>query len=124
MDKVIQKIKRYLKQRQGRKPSPLPVGVSEFLAYVKELETTYDLPTKNRDDILFAVTTTILHLGPQESKKPKQYFVDVIRAGAAKQIAAHYFQETKLRQKAAEDAAKQAALAVVPAQPAESGPTK
>ncbi len=121
MNQTLTKIKNLFKRLLGRIPSRLPVGVTEFAKFVDELQAIYDLPTKNKDDVMFAVTSTILRLGPTDSKLSKQYFVNIVKAGAAKQIAAHYFQEIKQRQFEAQKAS-QAALAVVPAQPAESGP--
>jgi hypothetical protein len=99
---------RTIKQLLGLLPSKLPTGVSEFNAWAQDIIDTYDLPTKDVESIRFTLSTIIMHLGPQAAYKAKFYFVLVLRASAAKQVAGQIFTDIKLAQKAAEEAAKKA----------------
>lgn len=89
------------RQLQGIFPSPIPTGMTEFNAWVDSLIAIYTLPTADRDSIVFAVASMIMHLGPTTAYKPKLYFVLALRSGAAKQIAHGAFSEIKMRQQAA-----------------------
>ncbi len=111
MINTVSKIKRLLNQLAGFIPTALPVGVTEFDAYVDALMSTYTLPTTNRDSIAFTVATAIMHLGPTAARMPKRYFVLMIRAGAAKQVGGAVFVRIKEKQKAEEAAAQAAAAA-------------
>jgi hypothetical protein len=102
MKTVLNKIKKYVARWKGRRPSPLPVGMTEFNAWVDSIVNTYDdLPTKDIDSIKFTLSSIIMHLGPQEAYKPKSYFVLTMKAAAAKQVAGAYFYEIKEKQKQA-----------------------
>lgn len=83
--------------------------MDEFDKWSNSIMTTYNLPTKNEEDIKFVLTTTIMHLGPTVAYKPKFYFVLVIKTAAAKQVASAQFQQIKLAQqkRAAEATAKE-----------------
>lgn len=110
MNDLISKLKKLARQVRYALPSRLPQGVSEFDTWADSIINTYDLPTSDRDSILFALSTMIMHLGPSDAYKPKLYFAIAIRAGAAKQVASSHFQAIKVRQREAEQAAKAAAM--------------
>lgn len=99
MIKVYNKIKRLVNQVLGViLPQPLPVGMAQFNDYVDRMAATYDLPTKDKDSVVFTVATAIMHLGATEARKAPFYFVRIIRAAASKQVASASFQEVKLKQ--------------------------
>lgn len=89
----------------------LPVGMSEFEEFVTSIETKFDLPTKDKDSVRFLIATAILNLGQEVDKKDEEFFVRLIHAAAAKQVAAQVFQDIKIRQKEAEQKAKEEAAA-------------
>jgi hypothetical protein len=100
MKRIVNKIQRILSQVVGLLPSRLPVGIAEFDQWSDSIINTYDMPTSDRDGIKFVLATAIMHLGPTAAYKSKFYFVLLIRASAAKQIAGAKFQEIKLAQQA------------------------
>ena len=112
---VLLKIKRFFKQALGLFPSAIPTGVEAFEAWAQSLEETYDLPTKDKDSIRFVLSTAIMHTPPTAAYKSKFYFVLLIRAAAAKQIAGAVFHDIKTKQKAAQ-AAEATAKAVADGQ--------
>lgn len=93
-------LKRKFNQFLGLFPTKLPVGMSEFQTFVDSLQSTYTLPTEDRDSIEFAVATMVMRLGPQTAFKSKFYFYISINAGCAKQIAGTAFHDIKVRQQA------------------------
>lgn len=101
-------IKKYLTRLLGFFPRTLPGGTTEFEALVTRLMSSWNLPTTSDRDVKFALTTTIMHLGPQDSSRSDYYFVKTIRAGAAKQVAGAKFHEIKSAHTAEVNAAKQA----------------
>lgn len=98
-----------IKLRMAKEPSRLPVGVTEFHAWVDSFMELYEFPTKDMDSIKFAFATMIMHLGPTDDVKPKEYFYKALMAGAAKQVAGEVFREIKIRQEEARKAAEAAA---------------
>jgi hypothetical protein len=84
----------------------LPVGIQEFEDFVTSLETDYNLPTKDRNSVRATIAAMIMNLGPLVARRPKSFFVDGIKAAAAKQVAHHVFAEIKAAQFAAEKEAK------------------
>lgn len=64
----------------------------------------------DEDSMKFAIATMVMHLGPQRSHVPKNHFVRSLRKTAANQVAGQVFQDIKLKQKLAEDTAKQQEL--------------
>lgn len=111
MRSFLNKIVRTYNQIKGLLSAPLPQGMTEFDAWIDRLMSTYTLPTSKRDDVLFVVGTAIMHLDPTTFCKPPYYFVKLIRATGAKQIAGAAFQGVKQRQQAAQAAAQAEALA-------------
>lgn len=109
MNTLTHKIVRFLKQIRGRFNSPLPVGVAEFKEWCDDIRATYDLPTQSEEDILFCFSAVIMRFDQIVDRKPKYYFVRALRSGAAKQVANYAFSETKMKQKAAQEAAQSAA---------------
>lgn len=103
---VLNRFKRLYKQIRGRYKSPLPTGMTAFNDWVDDIRATYWLPTEDVDSIRYTLATIIMHLKEAEAFTPKWYFVKVLRAAAAKQVAQGTFQEIKLRQQAAQVAAK------------------
>lgn len=86
----------------------LPVGMTEldaFISDVIELSGEY----ADRDSMAFAICSMIIHLGPQRSHVPKNYFVRSLRKVAANQVASQVFQDVKKRQDEAVKAAQIAA---------------
>lgn len=107
---MITLLKKLGRQLLGFLPTKLPVGTTEFETWIDSFFHTYDLATTDRDSIVHALATSIMHLGPQAHKKSKYFFYKVVQAGSAKQIAHHMFREMQLKKqeeqkKAAEEAA-------------------
>jgi hypothetical protein len=89
----------------------LPIGVSDFNALIDSLLDDPTCPTKDRDSVVFAVSSIIMHSGPETDEIPVEKFLKQLRAGAAKQVAHSMFMEVKQKQqdavkKAEEDAKK------------------
>lgn len=111
MKQIVQRLKKALVRLRGRYSSPLPQGMDEFNAWCDSIINSYELPTKEVDSIKFTLSTAIMHLKATDASVPKQYFVTIIKAAAAKQVAGACFTEIKERQKQialkqAEDTAK------------------
>jgi hypothetical protein len=86
-------------------PSRLPVGVTEFKAFVADILLLTG-PMADEDSMIWAIANQIIHLPPQTSHKPKQYFVRSLRKAAANQVASSVFHDIKLKQqRAAEESA-------------------
>ncbi len=100
--KIVSQCKRFLNQFLGLFPSRLPTGMTEFNLWVDSIIATYDLPTQNRDDILFVLTTSVIRTGEAGYKVPKFHFVKLIRSVCAKQVAGAVFSEVKQRQQDAQ----------------------
>jgi hypothetical protein len=98
----MNKVVRLFKQLRGFFPSRLPQGISEFDAWAEDFFNTYNMPTSNKDSVKFTLATVVLNLGQKEAYKAKFYFLMVLRAAAAKQIAGAIFQDIKQKQKEAE----------------------
>lgn len=105
----MQKLKRLYNQVRGFFPSQLPQGMEAFEAWVDSIFNTYELPTMDKDSVKFGLSAAIMHLGPTTAYKSKWYFVLIIKAGAAKQIAGAKFHEVKLEQQRKAMEAAQAA---------------
>lgn len=99
-------------------PTRLPVGMAELDIYCDEvIELTG--PLADRDSMIFVIATTIMHLGPQRSHVPKNYFVRTLLVAAAKQLSSQAFQDVKQRQA---EAAEQAKLAATQSEATEKVP--
>lgn len=103
----MEQLKRAFKQFLSLFPSPLPVGVTEFGKFADDV---YELtgPIADYDSIKFTLAGIIMHMGPQRSTAPKNYFVRSLRKTAANQIA--HFVLTEIKNKH-DEAAREAKLA-------------
>lgn len=91
--RLVKKILSYL-------PSALPVGVTEFEHYANDvIELAGEFA--DRDSMVFALCTMIIHAKHDQASIPKNYFVRCLRKSATNQVASHFFQEIKTRQTAA-----------------------
>lgn len=88
-------------------PSSVPTSVPEFKEWSDSIIELVG-PMADVDSMKFALASQLIHLGPQSSSKPKQYFVRSLRKAAANQVSSYFFQEIKLKQ---QEAAKAATLA-------------
>lgn len=88
-------------------PSKLPVAMPEFERFA---DSIIDLSGEyaDRKSMKWAVAAMIMHLGPQRSKVPKNYFVRSLRKTAANQVAQEYFRVIKEEQLTAQKAAEEA----------------
>lgn len=111
---LIQKFSKILAQLRGFFPQALPQGVTDFNDFVDAIIATYAMPSPLRDDIAYVVSTSIINLKSTSSYKSKWYFVQIIRAAGAKQVAGAAFQEIQLRHKAAQAAAATAEATAIP----------
>lgn len=89
-------------------PTKLPVGLAEFNEWA---DSIIELSGRfaDEDSLKFAIANMVLHLGPQRSSAPKNYFVRSLRKTAANQVAGQVFLDIKEKQKAQQEAAKTAA---------------
>lgn len=89
-------------------PRNLPVGMSDFEKWSDRI-ILQSGQFANADSMRFALASQIIHLSPQKSKVPDQYFIRSMRKAAANQIASQVFQDIKARQEEAQRKAKEAA---------------
>jgi len=99
-------IKRLWLKFLGLFPTALPNGVVAFNEWADTFSEIYQMPTLDQDSIRWALSTTIMHLGPQAAYKPKFYFFLTIKAAAAKQVAGAAFTSIKEAQQLKEAEAK------------------
>lgn len=86
-------------------PTSLPVGMKEFDAFSKSIVLLVG-NLADEDSLKFAMSSMIMHLGPQRSTIPKNYFVQSLRKTAANQVAHAVLMDLKNKQQAAAEAAK------------------
>lgn len=87
----------------------LPIGMSDFDAFITEILAHPDVPTQDRDSIIFSVAGVILHSDKAVDEMDLNELVRVLRSGAAKQVAHAAFTEVKTRHNAlAAEAAQKA----------------
>lgn len=110
MNNVFLKIKKYVQKKLAKRSTALPRGMAEFEAWSNSIIDIYDLPAN--DSLKFALATMLLHLGPAEAYKPKEYFGLCALKGATSQIAHSIMMELKekqqVRAKAEQEAAEKA----------------
>lgn len=121
MNTALRKFIRVFKQFRGLFPSPLPTGAEAFTDWVRDVRSTYDLPTEDENSIIFSFATMIMHAGPTAASKPKYFFVLALRAAAAKQVAGAAFYDIKKKQEAANEAQHKAEATAIDA--VADGPT-
>lgn len=100
MINFVSKIKRFFRQVRGFLPSPIPVGITAFDAWVDDFTATYPMPTQDRRSVVFTLSASIMHLNETAAYRSKFYFFLLVRAASAKQVAAHQFHQAKLAQQA------------------------
>jgi hypothetical protein len=116
----VSKLKRYLDLFLGLFPRPLPIGQTElnnFFANIFGLYVIPDLPSYR-----LAISTMILHMGPQEAYKSPFWFYRSIRAAQAKEVAYQVVADDRearnLVDRQQKQAAAEAKVASAAAQPA------
>lgn len=88
-------------------PSSLPVGMTEFIVWADSiLELSGDYA--DRDSMLFALSSMVIHADSKYGALPKNYFVTRLRKVAANQVCSQVFQDVKMRQAEAQAKLKQA----------------
>jgi hypothetical protein len=75
----------------------LPQGRQEFDAFANNIISKAGLP--DNDSTRFAVATSILHTPEPKSEVTEEYFVQILKRGAARQVAVAVMQELKEKQK-------------------------
>lgn len=112
-------LSKIVKQLLGYIPTRLPIGLTEFEAWYKDIITTYDL--LDNDSIKWAVATMVLQGPPAKFRRAKSEFVHLILKGMASEVATQVMLDLKAKQKAAIEAAKLAATqsAESPSEPQE-----
>lgn len=107
----------WLKKIASLFPTKLPVGLAEFNEWS---DSIIELSGKfaDEDSLKFAIASMVMHLGPQRSSVPKNYFVSSLRKTAANQVAGQVFLDIKEKQKAQQEAAKTAAQSTTAEAPA------
>jgi hypothetical protein len=85
----------------------LPIGMEQFEEMAKQVIEKSGLP--DNDSVRFALATAVIHFPQEKPELSIEYFARVLRRGAANQVAAQVFQDLKLKQQAAIEAAKAAA---------------
>lgn len=78
-------------------PRQLPVGMQEFSAWSDRI-ISLSGQFADADSMRFALASQIMHLAPQKSKVPDQYFIRSMRKAAANQVASQVFQDIKTKQ--------------------------
>lgn len=108
------KIKKLVNQLLGFRSSPLPVGMTEFNSWAQSIVDTYEMPTQDLTSIRNTLAAAIINLKQTVDSLPKYYFVKLIRAAAAKQVAGDVFYEIQMaKRKAYEEAQKAAQVSPV-----------
>lgn len=100
----MKRLKQLLLQFLGLFPTKLPIGITEFNFWADSFFDIYDLPTKDKDSVHYALATMIINGGQQMTHRPKYFFYKTLVAGAQRQVAGQVFYDIKTRQKALADA--------------------
>lgn len=97
----------YIKRILAYFPSRLPVGLTEFHAWADSIVSMLPPGFEKvpKDELEWVLASTIQHLGMTKAYVSKQYFVQVLHKAAASQVAAQVFQDIKLAQVKAKEAA-------------------
>ncbi len=85
----------------------LPIGRTEFDEMSTKIIEMSGLP--DNDSVRWALAAAIIHFPQEKPELTFGYFARVLRRGAANQVASAVFQELKLKQQLAEEAAKKLA---------------
>ena len=120
---LLQQLKLLPKRLLSRIPTKLPVGLSQFDAWTKEI---IELSGQFADEtsIRFVLASELMHSDAKKGSVPKHYFVSRCRKLAANQTAGYILQEIKAAQEKvkAEEAAKAEAARVAALPPPEAKP--
>jgi len=119
MVNTLNNIRRFFKQLLGFLPETLPQGATAFDNFVTDVIETWDMPTPLRSDIEYVIAMNIV--GQNSDRRSKMYFVRLIRAAAAKQIA-HANMQRIYNEKKAEQAAQSQPAEVTAPQAVTNGP--
>lgn len=87
-------------------PTALPIGITEFDKWAKDIIDTYGFP--DNDSIKFSMAVMILHLSATTAYKPKRYFALATLKGMSNQVVSQVIQDLKAKQQAEADKAKEA----------------
>lgn len=106
MNNFLNKIKLFIAHLLAYLPSRLPIGMEEFDGWAKSVLDLTNLP--DNDSTRFALASTIAHQAHERFRIPKILFANMLQKSAANQIGGAVMHELKEKQKAAQEAAKQA----------------
>lgn len=101
-------------------PRRLPVGITQFDAWADRI-IGLSGQFADKDSMKFALASQIIHLPPQRSVVPDQYFVRSMRKAAANQVASQVFQDIKTKQQEAQKVAQQTAADTATTEPVSNG---
>lgn len=115
MRQLLARVKAYITRRKlirdAKKPSKLPVGLTEFNEFCDDV-IAISGEFADRDSMVYAIASNIIHIKHDCDAVPKAYFAQCLRKAAANQVASAIFTEIKERhekQKAEDTAAQQPA---------------
>jgi len=83
----------FRKTDSAQKPRVLPMGRTAFHAWSDRIIESAQVPTSNLKSLKRILAQMITQLGAQEDKKPDAYFIQAMRAAAAKEVAFHIVDE-------------------------------
>lgn len=117
MKVIINKFKKFVKRQLAKRPSPLPLGITEFNAWSDDIIDTFDL--LDNDSVRWSLAVMLLHVDNKEILKvslgracmPKAYFAAMVTKAMSNQVVSQVIQDFKEKQaeeakKAAEESAK------------------
>jgi hypothetical protein len=107
MNNLLNKVKGLIKHILAYVPTKLPIGMTEFDTWAKDVLALTHLP--DNDSTRFALASIIPHQKAESFYVPKIKFAHLLLKSAANQVAGGVMHDLKEKQKAAiEAAAKQA----------------
>lgn len=86
-------------------PTQLPVGMFQFNTWADSI-IELSGPIADKDSMLFALSSILIHADAKHGYLPKKYFVDRLIKSAANQVASQVFQDIKTKQQEAIKAAE------------------
>jgi hypothetical protein len=104
---MLKKLMLPIKRLLSHFATKLPVGLSEFESWADSI-IELSGPYADRDSMVFAISSALIHADAKHGSLPKKYFVDRLRKAAANQVASQAFQDIKIRQQKAAEAQKAA----------------
>lgn len=94
------------------KERPLPVGLTEFNLFANRIISLAG-SYADEDSMKFALASIIIHADASKANYSDNYFLQRLRKSAANQVASQVFQDIKLKQTKAQEAAEKAKLVEV-----------